>query len=139
MRKSASFDHGEARSEDFVGAKYSYAKTLITIAKKNGLDLEGLDLVPRDLPPVRDESLSKKEIAERNRLVKNIFQRFSNILTPPIPRDLEKSIKSKEPNNWLPWEKEAMEKITLWRNELATTRPEILHELSLALRMTAGA
>ncbi len=138
MRNNVSFDHGEACSEDLVGAKYKYVKTLINIAKKNGLDIESLDLIPKDLPPITDESLSKREIAGRNRLVKSIFQRFSSILTPPIPRDLEKSIKSKEPNNWLPWEKEAMEKSALWRNEIATIRPEILRELSHAFRMNAG-
>ena len=40
----------EARSKELGGANYDYVKTVITIAKKNGWDLESLDLIPKDLP-----------------------------------------------------------------------------------------
>ena len=80
-------------------------------------------------------SLSRKQVTERNRLVKSIFQRFSSILTPPIPSDLEQLIRSKDAGNWLPWEKEVIEKIGQWRDEIAKIRPEILNELSCALAM----
>ncbi len=36
-------------SKELGGANYDYVKTVITIAKKNGWDLESLDLIPKDL------------------------------------------------------------------------------------------
>jgi hypothetical protein len=138
MVKGASVGGREARSKKLGGANYDYAKMVITLAKKNGWDIESLGLVPKDLPVTADGVLSRKQVTERNRLVKSIFQRFSSILTPPIPSDLEQSIISKDPGNWLPWEKEAIEKIGQWRNEIKKIRPEILNELDCALRIGAG-
>jgi hypothetical protein len=133
MVKVASAGRSEARSKELGGANYDYVKTVIAMAKKNGWDLESLDLIPKDLPITREVSLSRKQVTERNHLVKSIFQRFSDILTPPVPCDLEQSIRSKDEGNWLPWEKEVIEKIGQWRDEIAMIRPEILNELSCAL------
>jgi hypothetical protein len=137
MVKGESVGRREALSKEFGEANYDYVKTVITIAKKNGWDLESLGLIPKDLPITGELSLSRKQASERNRLVKSIFQRFSKILTPPIPSDLELSIRSKDPTNWLPWEKEALEKIGHWRDEIAKIRPKILNELRGALRIGA--
>jgi hypothetical protein len=135
MVKGASVGSREARSRGLGKVNYDYAKTVITIAKKNGWDIETLDLIPKDLPVAAGTSLSKKQATERNRLVKSIFQRFSSILTAPIPSDLERSIRSKDPTNWLPWEKEAIEKISQWRLAIEKIRPEILSQLRYALAM----
>lgn len=135
MVKGASVGRREARSKRLSGASYDYARTVITVAKKNGWDLETLGLIPKDLPVTAAGILSRKQITERNRLVKSIFQRFSSILTPPIPSDLERSIRSKDPEHCLPWEKEAIEKIAQWRDEIEKIRPEILNELRGALAM----
>ncbi len=138
MVKGASVGRREARSKELGGTSYDYAKTVIIVAKKNGWDIETLDLIPKDLPAMAESSLSRKQLTERNRLVRSIFKRFSSILTPPIPADLEQSIKSKDPSNWLPWEKEAIEKIGQWRDEIEKIRPEILNELrgALAIKTT---
>ena len=139
MVKGESAGRCEALSKEFGESNYDYVKTVITIAKKNGWDLESLDLIPKDLPITGEVSLSRKQVTERNRLVKSIFQRFSSILTPPIPPDLEQSIRNKDAGNWLPWEKEVIEKSGQWRDEMAKIRPEILNELRCALAMkTAG-
>jgi hypothetical protein len=118
MGKEASVGRRRSRSKRLGEANYDYAKTVITIARKNGCDIETLDLIPKDLSGIAEMSLCKKQATERNRLVKSIFQRFSKILSPPIPSDLERSIKSKDPEHWLPWEKEAVEKIAQWRDEI---------------------
>jgi hypothetical protein len=135
MVKGASAGRCEARSKELGEANYDYVKTVITIARKNGWDLESLDLIPKDLHITREVSLSKKQVAERNRLVKSILQRFSSILTPPIPPDLEQSIRNKDACNWLPWEKEVIERIGQWREEIAKIRPEILKELRCIIAM----
>jgi hypothetical protein len=135
MVKGESVGRREALSKQFSEANYDYVKTVITMAKKNGWDLESLDLIPKDLPITGEVSLSRKQVTERNRLVKSILQRFSSILTPPIPHELEQSIRSKDACNWLPWEKEVIERVGQWRDEIAQIRPEILKELRCALAM----
>lgn len=135
MVKGATAGSCAVGSKDVDAANYDYLKTVITIAKKNGWDLESLDLIPKDLPIAGKVSLSRKQVTERNRLVKSIFRRFSSILSPPVPSDLEHSIRSKGAGNWLPWEREVIEKIGHWRDEIAKIRPEILNELGRALQM----
>ena len=95
-------------------------KEIVTLAKKNGWDLENLGLIPKDLHRQQPTPLTKKQKVERDRLVKSIFKRFSNILTPPVPSDLEKSILKRDKDSWLPWEREAIERIVSWRNEMNT-------------------
>ncbi len=135
MVKEASVGRRKVRPKRLSGSSYDYALTVINMARKSGWDIETLGLIPKDLPVTPAGILSRKQVAERNRLVKSIFQRFSSILTPPIPSDLERSIRSKAPDQWLPWEKEAIEKIAQWRDEIEKVRPEILNELSCVLRM----
>lgn len=118
--------------EQAVTADYEYVKTIVSVAKKNGWDLQGLGLIPRDVPRPGDAPLSKKQVAERNRLVKSILQRFSKVLTPPVPLDLERCIRNKDEAVRLPWEKEVMERVDQWRNEVTKIRPLILQELGRA-------
>ena len=70
---------------------------------------------------------------EQNRLLKSILKRFSKILTPPVPLDLENHIKSKEGTALLPWEAEALQKVSRWRNEVNKVKPQIMEELRRAL------
>jgi hypothetical protein len=135
MVKGVTVGHDEVCPVDCKGANYDYAKAVIAIARKNGWNIENLDLIPKNLSITRKSGLSRKQVAERNRLVKSIFKRFGSILSSPIPFDLEKSIRSKAPSTWLPWEAEAIEKIGRWRDEIARVRPEILNELGRALLM----
>jgi hypothetical protein len=116
---------------------YDYLKELINIARKNGWDLEGLGLVPKDLPLKEELILTKKQATERNRLVKSILQRFAKILTPPAPNELEAHILTKDRADWLPWEKEVMERLEKWRDEINELRPAILNELRRALLMNS--
>ena len=59
-----------------------------------------------------------------------MLKRFSQFLTPPVPLDLEKSIRRGKPEGWLPWEAEAIEKSDVWREEVKRIKPEILKALS---------
>ncbi len=125
------------KSEVKPSGGYDHLKELINIARKNGWDLEGLGLVPKDLPLKEALILTKKQATERNRLVKSILQRFAKILTPPVPAELEEHIRSKDQTAWLPWEKEVMERLENWRDEINELRPAILNELRRALLMNS--
>lgn len=114
-------------------AAYDDLKVIVTLAKKNGWDLESLGLIPKDLQDAKPTPLTKKQKLERDRLVRSIFKRFSSILTPPVPPDLEQSILNRNQDSWLPWEHEVIDKITSWRQEINKVRPQILAELNSIL------
>jgi hypothetical protein len=133
MPKGESVQHSEASSGKSPSANYDYTKTVVSIAKKNGWDLESLGLVAKDLPPIQPEPLTRKQVMERNRMVRDILKRFSRILTPPVPTDLEKSLKKKGQSSLLPWEAEVLEKAEKWRKQVKKARPEILQELRRAI------
>jgi len=127
-----------AREKDLLSSEnvtddYDYLKTIIKLAKRNGWDLESLDLIPKDVRLTEAERLTRKEILERDRLVKRVFQRYGKVLTPSVPTDLEKSIRLREPSTWLPWEKEVMEKVRSWEEQVARIKPEFLNELRHAI------
>jgi hypothetical protein len=133
MAKGESLQRGEVSLEKSSSANYDYTRTVVSIAKKNGWDLESLGLVAKDLPPAKPVVLTRKQVLERNRLVRDILNRFSRILTPPIPADLERSLKKKGPANLLPWEEEVLEKAEKWRKQIKKAKPEILEELRRAI------
>lgn len=113
-------------------ANYDYLKEIIKIARKNGWDMKSLGLVRKDLPRSSTTPLTKKQFEERNRVVVDVLERFSDSLTPPVPPDLEKSILSRTKESWLPWEAEAIGKVDDWREELKRIKPEVLKELNRA-------
>jgi hypothetical protein len=123
--------------EQAVTTDYEYVKSIVAVAKKNGWDLQGLGLIPKDAPRREDSPLNKKQAAERDRLVKSILQRFSKVLTPPVPLDLEQCIRNKDEGVRLPWEQEVMEKVDQWRDEITKIKPLILKELGRAHARTA--
>jgi hypothetical protein len=108
---------------------YDYVKAIVRIANKNGWELDGLDLIPKDPHTQEEIKLTRKQITERDRLLKNILQRFAKLLTPPVPLDLERSILEKDEASRLPWEKEVINKASRWRHDIAKIKPEILREL----------
>ncbi len=114
--------------------KYDHVKAVINIARKNGWDLENMGLVPIDLPVKEPVRLSRKEVIEQNRRLKNTLERFSKILTSPVPTDLQRHILRKEVRTLLTWEREALSKVNRWRKELDKARPEILEELRRVLQ-----
>lgn len=66
--------------------------------------------------------LTKKRIKEVFRFLRRIEREYSSCATPPIPEELEQSIRSRDDSQWLPWELEAIEKIEGWREELQEKR-----------------
>jgi hypothetical protein len=109
---------------------YDYLREIIKVAKRNGWDLNSLQLVPKDLPPNPDAPLTRREFQHLNQSVRAVLKRFSQSLTPPVPADLEKSIRRRQLETWLPWEVEAIEKIDNWRQKMLRIRPRILKELN---------
>ncbi len=133
MTKGESLQKNETSSEKSAALNYDYIRTVVSIAKKNGWDLDSLGLIEKDLPPAKPATLTRKQVLEQNRQVKGILKRFSRILTPPVPTDLEQSLKKKKQENLLPWEEEVLEKAAKWRKQVKKAKPEILQELRRAI------
>jgi hypothetical protein len=123
------------RDSGNFSTQYERIKAIIAIAKKNGWEIEGLGLIPKILP-IEAATLTNKQIRQRDKLIKSILEKYSRALTPPVPSDLEKTIRSKTVQDQLPWEKEVLEKMDCWRNDVAAIRPLILGELRRALGNT---
>lgn len=66
----------------------------------------------------RGRNLTKKEMKQLFRFLRKIENHYEECRTPPIPAELEKSIRSRETSDWLPWEQEAIEKVDGWRAQL---------------------
>ncbi len=110
--------------------KYDHVKELMKIAAKNEWDVESLKLISKDLPKTEPIPLSKKQVQDRNRKIKNVLKRFGEVLTPPVPQDLEQHIRGRDSETWLPWEAEAIEKIDRWRDDIQEIKPQIIKELA---------
>ena len=63
-------------------------------------------------------TLTKKQMKQLFRFLRKIEHHYEECCTPPIPDELEKSIRERESDEWLPWELEAIEKVDAWREEL---------------------
>ena len=136
MNKGESLRQKETSAETSPTKAYDHIKTVVGIAKKNGWDLDSLGLIEKDLPPAKPAELTRKQVLERNRQVKGVLKRFSRILTPPVPSDLEQSLKKKEQDSLLPWEEEVLEKAEKWRTQVKKAKPEIVEELRRAILPT---
>ncbi len=64
------------------------------------------------------QTLTKKQMKQLFRFLRKIEHHYEECCTPPIPEELEKSIRQRESDEWLPWELEAIEKVDAWREEL---------------------
>jgi hypothetical protein len=133
VAKAGSLHKEDIASFNVGPATYDDLKVIVTLAKKNGWDLDSLGLIPKDLHNAKPTPLTKEQKLERDRLVRSIFKRFSSILTPPVPPDLEQSILNRNQDSWLPWEHEVIDRISAWRQEINKARPQILAELNSIL------
>ncbi len=111
-------------------SNYRYLKQLINKALKQGTPLESLSLVPRHSPPAEPRKLSREDLANLLRIIRRIRQRYQALLECPVPRELERDILMKAPQERLPWENEALEKIEAWKKDVEAVRVQVRAELN---------
>ncbi len=101
-------------SYDF-NQNYHYLKRLI-----EELKMENRDTVRERIfgEGERGRNLTKREMKQLFKFLRKIENHYEECRTPPIPVELEKSIRSRETTDWLPWELEAIEKVDGWRSRL---------------------
>jgi len=130
-----------ASAPTFLGSydfneNYRYLKKLIQDLKhENGTSLRK-ELFGED---ERERTLSKKQMKQLFRFLRKIEHHYEQCCTPPIPEELERSIREKGSDEWLPWELEAIEKVDSWREELQEKRHSAREMFQRALeRVRAG-
>jgi hypothetical protein len=109
-----------ASARKFLGSydfneNYRYLKKLIQDLKHENDNSLRKELFGED---ERERTLSKKQMKQLFRFLRKIEQHYEQCCTPPIPEELERSIRQKSSDEWLPWELEAIEKVDAWREEL---------------------
>lgn len=111
-------------------SNYRHLKQLINKALKEGTPLETLSLVPKNSPPEQARKLSREDLANLLRIIRRIKQRYQALLECPVPKELERAIIMKSPEQRLPWENEALEKIQLWKQDVEAVRVQVRTELN---------
>lgn len=95
---------------------YRFLTELINCDEKNKVASNGLEtLVNKHLSRLRG-SLNRRQMAILNRCLKD--RQEAEGLVPPVPAELEASIRIKKGTVWLPWEAEAIRKIDRWRADI---------------------
>ena len=69
-------------------------------------------------------TLDQKKMQGLSRVLRKVERHYRELNTPPIPQELEGSIRSRDDSEWLPWEMEAIEKVDAWRQELQEKKLE---------------
>jgi hypothetical protein len=87
-----------------------------------------------------DRSLTKNQMKQLFRFLRKVEKHYEACSKPPIPPELEASIRSRDSEEWLPWEMEAIEKVEVWREQLHQRRTKAREMLNVVLdRVRSGA
>ncbi len=111
-------------------SNYKRLKQLINKALKEGTPLEDLHLIPRNLTKEKTKQLSKEDLLRLLHTIRRIKTRYQRLLQCPVPHELERDILAKAPEERLPWETEALEKIEQWRVDVQKIRAQVQKELN---------
>jgi hypothetical protein len=111
-------------------SNYRNLKQLINKALKEGTPLEELRLIPRRGSQGSERQLSRDDLLKLLQIIRRIRTRYQRLLYPPVPKELERDILAKSPDQRLPWEVEALEKIDQWRGDVKRIREEVRKELN---------
>ncbi len=80
-----------------------------------------------------ERRLTKKEMKLLFKFMRKLETHYDESSTPPIPKELEKSIRNRAHATWLPWESEAIQKVEAWRKEVQEKRDSARDMLNSAL------
>ena len=101
-------------SYDF-NQNYRYLKTLIQELKAENKEIVRKELFGEKEP---ERTITKRDMKLLFRFLRKIENHYEECNNAPIPPELEKSIRSKDESEWLPWEAEAIDKVEAWCEEV---------------------
>jgi hypothetical protein len=111
-------------------SNYRHLKQLINKALKEGTPLEELCLVPKNPTQGKPRQLSRQDLVSLLHIIRRIKVQYQALLESPVPRELERDIRMKTPQERLPWETEALEKVDQWQRDVETVRYQVRSELN---------
>ncbi len=117
---------------------YRFLRELINCKEQNNAIRKDLDALIED-PSI---SLRGKLNRRQMKIIKD-FIRASRAengegFDPPVPPELEASIRTKQRSTWLPWEAEAIHKIELWRDDAVGIRRRLMAPMSFRKGKNSG-
>jgi hypothetical protein len=115
-------------------SNYKHLKRIINRALKEGTPLEDLHLVPKHPSDKKPKQLSREDLLKLLHIIRRIKTRYQRLLHCPVPRELERDILAKVPEQRLPWEQEALDRIVEWRNDVNVVRNQVRQELNDQLK-----
>ena len=112
-------------------SNYRYLKQLINKTLKEGTPLEDLRLIPKHSSHKNTpRQLSRDDLFSLLQIIRRIKTRYQALLLSPVPRELERDNLLKLPENRLPWENEALEKVERWQLDVHAVRAQVRKELN---------
>jgi hypothetical protein len=97
---------------------YRFLSELIACSEKNSAAAHVLEeLVLTKLHELRGK-LNRRQIKILTECLQPSTEPSDESLQPPVPAELEASIRVKIRTSWLPWEAEAIRKIDRWRSDI---------------------
>lgn len=110
---------------------YLFLCELISCEEKNATAKKALaDLVEEDIEHLRGK-LTRRQLQLMNRFIKGLKSRDPECLDPPVPAELEASLRIRTRSTWLPWELEAIQKIDRWRKDVSSIKCRLEGALDL--------
>lgn len=107
-------DGASLNSVNFTENYRNLRKMIQALKKENG-KLVGKEIFGDE---GQQPALTKSDMQRLFKMLRRIENQYDKCCTPPIPEALEKSIRTKGADQWLPWELEAIEKMDAWRSGL---------------------
>jgi hypothetical protein len=96
---------------------YKFLSELIECKVKNDAASMGLESMAQERLRKLRGKLNRRQIKILSDYLDHVEEDESAI-TPPVPAELEASIRIKSKGTWLPWEAEAIRKIERWRSDV---------------------
>jgi hypothetical protein len=109
---------------------YRYLKKLIKDLKAENRATLKKEIFGEDDP---GRALTKKQMKQLFRFLRRIEKHYQECRRSPIPQELEESIRARDCSEWLPWEKEAIDKADAWREGLIERKSNAREMFNTAL------
>ncbi len=98
---------------------YKFLCELINCRQKNSVVTERFELVIENRLCNLRGKLNRRQLGILTRFLKVYQADESECLVPPVPPELEASLRLRKRSTWLPWEAEAIRKIERWRADIS--------------------
>jgi hypothetical protein len=98
---------------------YKFLSELIDCRRQNTSVTQNLEEIVRNPICTIRAKLNRRQRLILSRLLRGFKYDDNEPFAPPVPPELEASLRLRKSSTWLPWEAEAIEKIERWRADIS--------------------